>query len=305
MSDTRLSTLLMPLMGREGSRRRCRRGPGADDAAARSGGTVPGTSRKARSVTLTLERASVERRLPGPASCVIAHRGAAALAAGNGVGRFVYTPILPLTHDQAGLSATSGANLASQLRRLPGRQLRTPAGPFPLGDACLDDRDGCFSGSDAAQRRTSPPGQGCGLIAGFTSALAFVYAVGALLSGLRRFGPAPGRLGIRGYRRGDRAGRSRGGDMAYGVVDRDRPHAAADRGLMEMVGTGAWVVVGLAAIPGSALWTALARRFSRPTRLAVALLLQAAGIALTGLARRSGCLRRHVRGHHLSGTGPR
>ncbi|WP_316785117.1 YbfB/YjiJ family MFS transporter [Streptomyces sasae] len=49
------------------------------------------------------------------------------------------------------------------------------------------------------------------------------------------------------------------------------------------VGAGAWVVVGLAAIPGSALWTALARRWSRPTLLAVALMLQAAGIALTGL----------------------
>jgi predicted MFS family arabinose efflux permease len=49
------------------------------------------------------------------------------------------------------------------------------------------------------------------------------------------------------------------------------------------VGAGAWVVVGLAAIPGSALWTALARRWSRPTLLASALLLQAAGIALTAL----------------------
>ncbi|MFE9445798.1 YbfB/YjiJ family MFS transporter [Streptomyces sp. NPDC006602] len=34
------------------------------------------------------------------------------LAASNGIGRFVYTPILPLMHDQVGLSATSGANLA-------------------------------------------------------------------------------------------------------------------------------------------------------------------------------------------------
>ncbi|MGW7382723.1 hypothetical protein [Streptomyces sp. NPDC054794] len=29
-----------------------------------------------------------------------------------GVGRFVYTPILPLMHTGAGLSATDGANLA-------------------------------------------------------------------------------------------------------------------------------------------------------------------------------------------------
>lgn len=46
-------------------------------------------------------------------SWAIAVQGAAALAASNGVGRFVYTPILPLMHDQAGLSATSGANLAT------------------------------------------------------------------------------------------------------------------------------------------------------------------------------------------------
>jgi len=49
------------------------------------------------------------------------------------------------------------------------------------------------------------------------------------------------------------------------------------------IGAGAWVVVGLAAIPGSTLWTALARRWSRPTLLASALMLQAAGIALAGL----------------------
>jgi hypothetical protein len=40
-------------------------------------------------------------------------QAAAALAAGMGVGRFVYTPILPLMHAQAGLSAGSGADLAT------------------------------------------------------------------------------------------------------------------------------------------------------------------------------------------------
>ncbi|MDV9179012.1 YbfB/YjiJ family MFS transporter, partial [Streptomyces sp. W16] len=40
-------------------------------------------------------------------------RVAAALAAGMGVGRFVYTPLLPLMHAQAGLSTDAGAHLAT------------------------------------------------------------------------------------------------------------------------------------------------------------------------------------------------
>ena len=40
-------------------------------------------------------------------------QGAAALAVGMGVGRFVYTPILPLMEHQAGMSASTGSDLAT------------------------------------------------------------------------------------------------------------------------------------------------------------------------------------------------
>src|SRR5262249_14771039 len=49
-------------------------------------------------------------RLPSPSRLVL--RPAAALAMSMGIGRFSYTPILPLMHAQAGLSAKEGSALA-------------------------------------------------------------------------------------------------------------------------------------------------------------------------------------------------
>jgi MFS family permease len=49
------------------------------------------------------------------------------------------------------------------------------------------------------------------------------------------------------------------------------------------VGNSAWVLVGFAALPASALWARLARRWSRPTLLVSALIIQAVGIALPAL----------------------
>jgi predicted MFS family arabinose efflux permease len=50
------------------------------------------------------------------------------------------------------------------------------------------------------------------------------------------------------------------------------------------LGSGSWVVVGLAALPASAMWAYLAQRRSRPTLLLCALAIQVIGIALPSLA---------------------
>jgi hypothetical protein len=50
------------------------------------------------------------------------------------------------------------------------------------------------------------------------------------------------------------------------------------------LGNGAWLFVGVAAAPSAALWAWLSARWSHPTLLAGALLLQAFGIALPAAA---------------------
>lgn len=60
--------------------------------------------------------------------------------------------------------------------------------------------------------------------------------------------------------------------------------AAIDQTAPGWVGSGAWVLVGLAALPSAALWAWLSRTWSRPTLLLTALVVQAIGIALPVLA---------------------
>ena len=50
------------------------------------------------------------------------------------------------------------------------------------------------------------------------------------------------------------------------------------------LGSGAWLLVGLAAAPSAALWAWLSTRWRHPVLLVAALLLQAVGIALPALA---------------------
>ena len=59
--------------------------------------------------------------------------------------------------------------------------------------------------------------------------------------------------------------------------------AAIQQGVPGRLGSGAWIVVGLAALPSCALWTRLARRWSRPALLLTSLTIQAVGIALPAL----------------------
>lgn len=60
--------------------------------------------------------------------------------------------------------------------------------------------------------------------------------------------------------------------------------AAVEKNSPGWIGSGAWVLVGLAAVPSAALWTGLGRRRSRPTLLSAALLVQAVGVALPALS---------------------
>jgi MFS family permease len=59
--------------------------------------------------------------------------------------------------------------------------------------------------------------------------------------------------------------------------------AAVDQDAPGWIGSGAWVLVGLAALPSAALWAWLGHRWSRPGLLMTLLLIQAAGIALPAL----------------------
>jgi len=59
--------------------------------------------------------------------------------------------------------------------------------------------------------------------------------------------------------------------------------AAIDQTASTTLGSSAWIIVGVAAVPSAALWAGLSRIWSRPTLLAVALGAQAIGIALPAL----------------------
>ncbi|MEZ0112175.1 putative MFS family arabinose efflux permease [Catenulispora sp. EB89] len=278
-------------------------------------------------------------------------RAAAALAAAVGVGRFVYTPILPLMHAQAGLGTSAGAGLATAnyAGYLAGALLCTAVPAVARSRAALRWSLLALVASLALM----PAGESVAwwwtlrLAAGATSAVVFVIAVHALLNGLH---------GLHGHR-ASLAGWGFGGvgagialsgaavlvvrgvgdwrtawwaaavlvlvlsavawELAPGRAPGQRARvpeeperasqhrrlqsallvsysldglgyiiagtflvAAISQSSPGWVGTGAWVLVGVAAVPSAAWWAVLGRRFSTPSLLAGALLLQSLGIML-------------------------
>ncbi|MFJ6895225.1 YbfB/YjiJ family MFS transporter [Streptomyces hokutonensis] len=292
--------------------------------------------------------------LPSPWAHVV--RVAAALAAGMGVGRFVYTPILPLMHAQAGLSTEAGARLATAnyvgylIGALAGtlspaliRSRATLRGALVLLICTLAAMPATHSTELWLTLRLS---------AGAASALIFVVAVNSLLGHLRDHPPHLPGWGFGGVG----AGIALSGLLVLAlrpVADwrtawwasaalavvlaaaswnlrpevpaatassapvsaahmSEAPVPTADRrfaalfvsytlegvgyivagtflvaaiaqGSPGWIGGGAWVLVGLAAVPSSALWARLGRRWSLPGLLLVALVIQAVGIALPAL----------------------
>ena len=142
----------------------------------------------------------------------LAGRGAAALAGGMGIGRFAYTPILPLMHSQAGLSPRLGAALATA------------------------NYTGYLAGALAAV--VVPR-----LLHSRWALRLSLLILAATLAG------------------------------TFLV-------AAINETASGPIGNSAWIVVGLAAVPSTALWARLGRRWSRSALLLVALLVQAVGIVL-------------------------
>lgn len=272
-------------------------------------------------------------------------RGAAALAAAMGIGRFVYTPILPLMTSQAGLSPAAAGGLATanyvgylagalvgvaaprlirttvtwrlalvavvvSLALMPLTQdvmawmiIRTVAG---FASAVLFVIAVDWMLDHARGRSAQLPGWGFGGVglgialsgvmvlalsnAGWHAAwwLSAVLAagVGGIAWHMRGTGEEPlsTTLGPAGPRRWFLvllACYSLEG-VGY-IIAGTFLVAAVGQTSASWLGNGAWLVVGLAAAPSAALWASAAARWSRPTLLVVALLVQAAGIALPAL----------------------
>lgn len=301
----------------------------------------------------------------------IVGQGAAALAAGMGVGRFAYTPILPMMHAQAGLSPRLGAELATAnyVGYLLGAVAAIVAPRIFASRRALRPSLAILVVTLALMPVTHVGAlwSSLRLVAGIASALIFVIAADAMLTGLRghahhlvgwAFGGIGAGIALSGVAvlvlrttgtwqqawwtaaaltavlavpawglRTDpaspeapppasqptpppasqpaspapssaRAGSGAGsglrwfGALLAGYTLEGTGYiiagtflvAAIDQTAPGRAGSGAWILVGLAALPSTALWAWLSHIWSRPALVLAALVVQAVGIALPALA---------------------
>lgn len=295
---------------------------------------------------LCVEPTCPERTKPGWIHAALA---AAVLAAAMGIGRFAYTPILPLMTAQAGLTAKTGATLATAnyVGYLAGALAGTASSRVARSHLAIRGSLVLLVATLLAMPLgNSPAWIVMRLLAGFTSAVVFVGAVNWMTDHLHHRSPHLTGWGFGGVGVGIALSGSlvlllpaaagwRGAWWAAGGLAAVlsvgawamRPHAgtapstapaSAPPGRVShrwfaalllcytlegigyiiagtfivaaiahdspgRLGSGAWIVVGLAAAPSAVLWSWLGRRFSHPVLLAGALVLQAGGIVLPAL----------------------
>jgi Uncharacterised MFS-type transporter YbfB len=270
---------------------------------------------------------------------------AAAMAVGMGVGRFVYTPILPLMTARAGLSPQWGAAIATAnyAGYLAGAMAGVAAPALLRSRAVYRSSLIVVVATLALMPVLTGDARWAALrfVAGCASALVFMVAASALLTGLRAHGEHLVGHGFGGVGAGIAAsgvlvlvlrhgtwqdswwaaavlgavlsaaawplrpsatddGTERGAGpvarrwftsllLAYTlegvgyIIAGTFLVAAIDQTASTTLGSSAWIIVGVAAVPSAALWAGLSRIWSRPTLLAVALGAQALGIALPAL----------------------
>lgn len=270
-------------------------------------------------------------------------QGAAAMAAAMGIGRFVYTPILPLMNSQAGLSVQDGAHLATAnyAGYLAGAVATFVVPGLARSRAAYRVALLALVASLALMAAgTSVEGWlALRFVAGAASAVIFVLCAGALLTGLRAHAHHWVGWGFSGVGAGIALSGAlvlalrtsgtweqawwgaaiaalgctavawwlpmplpdSGPDVASGPAAPRRWFvalltsyvlegigyiiagtflvAAIEANTPGSVGTAAWVLVGLAALPSAALWAWLSRFCTRSMLLVAALAVQAIGIA--------------------------
>jgi MFS family permease len=263
-----------------------------------------------------------------------------------GLGRFVYTPILPLMTARAGLSPQWGAAIATAnyAGYLTGAMVGVAAPALLRSQAVYRSSLIVVVTTLALMPVLTTDARWAALrfVAGCASALVFMVAASALLTGLRARGEHLVGHGFGGVGAGiaasgvlvlvlrhgpwqdswwsaavlgavlsaaawplrpsatDDNGTDRGAGpvgrrwftsllLAYTlegvgyIIVGTFLVAAIDQTGSTTLGSSAWIIVGVAAMPSAALWAGLSRIWSRPTLLAVALGAQAVGIALPAL----------------------